>query len=405
MAGVTTTRPREVIAGRYELGDPIGSGGMGDVYAAHDLRLDRPVALKLLRPSLVEDAAMRARIEAEAKASARLTHPNVVAVFDAGEDHLRPFIAMELLDGRTLADRLAEGPMDAGEVRGLAIQVLGALGAAHRAGIVHRDVKPQNVLQASDGAWKVGDFGIAKQTGSDLATTATGEVFGTPSWLAPERLEGAAATPASDLYSMGVVLYEALTGARPFPGTDPIAVAMQIVEGHHRPLRSVRPDADPALAEAIERSMARRPEDRFADAGAMIAAVSEPTDAAATTRITREPTADPNAATAPIERSVEPTGVLPSGAVPRPGPPGPVPDGPAPALPVQHPAMRMLGKLLAGAVALLLIGALVVVVVVATSSGGSDGRSGRPSPSTSTASGSTTAIDRALDRLEETVQP
>jgi serine/threonine protein kinase len=404
MAPVTRTRPREIIADRYELGDPIGHGGMGDVYVAHDKRLDRPIALKLLRSALAEDLRMRARVEAEAKASARLTHPHVIAVFDAGEDDRRPFIAMELLDGRTLADRIADGPMSQAEVRSLARQVLAALGAAHGAGIVHRDVKPQNVLQASEGTWKVGDFGIAKQTGSDLGTTKTGELFGTPSYIAPERLEGAPATPASDLYSVGVMLYEALTRERPYAGTDPMAVAMQIMAGEHRPVRAVRPDTDPTLAGAIERAMARRPKDRFADADAMTAALTEP-DAAATTLITGVAPDDPDATTQLIDRSPEPTGVLPSGAMPAASPasipPGPTPARPAAPIPVPHPAVRLLGKVVAIAAGLLVVGVLAVVLLVGSGDGGSG--AGRTAPSVS--SGSTTAVDHALDRLDQLVKP
>jgi serine/threonine protein kinase len=359
-----------------------------------------------LRSALAEDVAMRARVEAEAKASARLTHPNVVAVFDAGEDDRRPFIAMELLEGRTLADRISEGPMSEDDVWSLARQVLSALGAAHRAGIVHRDVKPQNVLQAPEGTWKVGDFGIAKQTGSDLGTTKTGELFGTASYIAPERLEGARATPASDLYSAGVMLYEALTGERPYPGTDPMAVAMRIMEGRHRPVRSVRPDADQALAEVIERAMARRPEDRFPDADAMIAALTEP-DEGATERITGVPADadDAHGETQPIDRSPEPTGVLPNGAVPAPSPSstpaGPLPPEPAPPIPVQHLAVRLLWKVVAIAAALLVIGVLAVVLLV----GSGDERTGAGRTAPSVSSRSTTAVDRALDRLDQLVKP
>jgi serine/threonine protein kinase len=400
---VTTTRPREIIADRYELGDPIGHGGMGDVYAAHDRRLDRPIALKLLRPALAEDPTMRTRVEAEARASARLTHPNVVAVFDAGEDDRRSFIAMELLEGRTLADRIAEGLMPDDEVRSLANQVLSALGAAHRAGIIHRDITPQTVLLAPGGTWKVGDFGIAKQTGSDLGTTKTGELYGTASYLAPERLEGAPATPQSDLYSVGVMLYESLIGERPFPGTDPIAVAMKIMEGRHRPVRSVRPDADPALAAAIERAMARRPDDRFPNAEAMAAAIAVP-NPGATARITGDPprAEDPHATTQVIDRSLHQTDVLPT-SVPGSIAPGSSPPEPAAATPIQHPAVRSLGKALAIAAGLLIIGILAVVLLVGPNRQGS-GAGATPSVTTE-APGSTTAVDQALDRLDRLVKP
>src|SRR5919106_4358457 len=208
----------ETVGGRYRIGRRIGSGGMGEVFAAHDLRLDREVALKLLRAHLADQDGMRKRVLAEARLAARLTHPNVVGVLDTGEQDGRPYVVMERLSGRTLRDELADGPLPPERIRDIGLQVLRALAAAHELGIVHRDDKPGNVLDAGVGTWKVADFGIAKWVHADQTLTRTGELLGSPSYLAPERIEGHEAGPASDLYAVGVFLYEALTGTKPFEG-------------------------------------------------------------------------------------------------------------------------------------------------------------------------------------------
>jgi serine/threonine protein kinase len=250
---------------------------MAEVYAATDRRLRREVAVKLLLPAMAARPDVRRRFEAEARAAASLTHPNAVAVFDTGEHDGVAFIVMERLPGETLADRLATGPVDPEWARRLARDVLGALSAAHAAGIVHRDVKPGNILLTPDGSAKIADFGIA--TSLDADPTSASHLIGTPAYLAPERLDGAPASPRSDLYSLGVVLYEALTGAKPFPGDVPVAVAHSIHEGTHPPLADVRPDIDAGLARVVEQAMARDPEARFPSAAAMTAALAVPAGA------------------------------------------------------------------------------------------------------------------------------
>jgi len=231
---VITDHP-QLLVDRYRLGDVLGTGGMGTVYAAHDERLDRPIAVKVLRRDLAEDPSLRRRFEREARAAARITHPRAVAVYDTGEDDtLETFIVMELLSGRTLAHELADGPLDEERLRAIADDVLGALGAAHAEGIVHRDVKPGNILLADGGTVKVGDFGIA--TTLDASETTTAVPLGTPAYAAPERLRGLHATERSDLYSLAVVLYEAAAGARPYTGDGPVAVAEAVVAGTHVPL-------------------------------------------------------------------------------------------------------------------------------------------------------------------------
>jgi hypothetical protein len=266
-----------VIAQRYRLGEELGRGGMAEVRAGTDLRLQRPVAIKFLLPEMAARDDIRRRFEAEARSAASLTDPHAVAVYDTGEHDGTPYIVMERLPGETLADRIAAGPVDPTWLRQISCEVLGALASAHASGMVHRDVKPGNILLTADGHAKIADFGIAKSledsTGS-LDLTGTGQLLGTPAYLAPERLDGAQATARSDLYSLGVVLYEALSGTRPFPGDTPLGVARAVALGQYRPLAEVRPGLDPALVAAVEHAMARDPDRRFASATAMAAALT-----------------------------------------------------------------------------------------------------------------------------------
>jgi serine/threonine-protein kinase len=269
-----------VLGGRYRLGTRLGGGGMGEVYDALDERLGRPVAVKVLRPEVASDAQSRARFEAEARATARLSHPNVVGVFDSGHEGGRSYIVMERVAGETLAERIARGPIDQRWLRQMAADVLGALAAAHAAGILHRDIKPANILISPDGRAKLSDFGIAKAVdavspfsppGGD--PTASGLVIGTPSYLAPERLQGRPATAQSDVYSVGVVLYEALTGRKPI-GTEPERPAVPALHEAWPPdVRRFRPDADPRLIDVITRALDPDPEARFPSAADMARAL------------------------------------------------------------------------------------------------------------------------------------
>jgi serine/threonine protein kinase len=265
------------LAGRYELGPLLGRGGMGEVREATDRRLDRAVAVKILRHDLAEQPRARRRFEAEAHAAARLLHPNVVMVFDSGEDDDIPFLVMERLPGRTLADELLRGPADVDRVRDVAREILAALGAAHAAGVIHRDIKPGNVLLTADGHVKVGDFGIAK-TVDDPDQTHTVELVATPAYLAPERLAGEPASKQSDLYSVGVLLYEALVGRRPFAGDTSVAMMRAIEQGSPTPIASAaEPRTIPVeVVTAIERAMARDPHQRFDSAEAMAGALEQP---------------------------------------------------------------------------------------------------------------------------------
>ena len=260
-----------VVAGRYRLGRLLGRGGMADVYEGHDERLARDVAVKMLRPEMASrHPEVIARFEAEARSAARLSQSNVVAIFDTGEHEGRPYIVMERMPGETLAQRMVEGPVDLDWLRRVAGDVLGALSAAHAAGIVHRDIKPGNILIAENGCAKVADFGIAKSldaAGPDL--TGTNLLVGTPAYMAPERVAGETATAQADIYSLGVVLYEAAAGRKPFTGATPVALAYAIRQGDHEPLEQVRPDIDPTFAAVVGQAMAPDPAARFASAAAM----------------------------------------------------------------------------------------------------------------------------------------
>ena len=270
-----------VLADRYDLGELIGRGGMADVHAAVDQRLERDVAVKIVRPNGHSPADLGARFEDEARIAAGLQHPNVVAVYDTGvTDENCPFIVMERLPGETLADRVRQGPLPEPAVRVIAEDVLGALAAAHAAGVVHRDVKPGNILLTADGRAKIADFGIARESDSLLVDpTTTNALTGTPAYLAPERIEGRPATARTDIWALGVVLYEALAGRKPFEGATPLATAMAVRDQDATPLQDIRPDVDPALASVVMRAMSRDPMQRYATAAEMAAALHVDPDA------------------------------------------------------------------------------------------------------------------------------
>lgn len=251
---------------RYRIDTPIAAGGAGEVWRATDLVLGRQVAVKLLRREYTEHSETLARFQAEARHAALLNHPGVVQVYDYGQapDGV-PFQVMELIDGPSLAQVLARGPFDVARVLDIVAQAAAALAVAHRAGLVHRDIKPANLLLAPGDVVKITDFGIAYAIGSS-PVTRTGTVPGTPAYLAPERASGAAATAASDLYSLGVVAWECLTGTQPFSGT-PLDVAMAHAQQEVPPLP---PTVPPAVAGLVAELTAKDPAARPADA-AMVA--------------------------------------------------------------------------------------------------------------------------------------
>ncbi|MET0259740.1 MAG: protein kinase, partial [Gaiellaceae bacterium] len=251
----------ELIADRYELEELVGTGGMSSVYRANDRLLERDVALKVLHDRFTVDGDYVERFRREARAVAQLSHPNIVTVIDRGEQDGRQFIVFEYVDGenlKTLIER--EGPLPEREAIELALQIARALGFAHERGLVHRDVKPQNVLLNGDAGAKVTDFGIARSLDVQGGLTQTGTVMGTSDYIAPEQARGRQVDAQSDVYSLGAVLYELLTGEVPFPGDNFVAVAMRHINEPPPSVRERRPELSPRLDAAVRRAMAKDPE-------------------------------------------------------------------------------------------------------------------------------------------------
>jgi hypothetical protein len=253
----------EVLADRYELEELVGTGGMSSVFRAHDRLLDRKVALKILHQQYSGDDDYVERFKREARSVAALSHPNIVTVIDRGEHGERQFIVFEYVEGENLK-RLIErrGPAPVANALELAIQIARGLSFAHQQGLIHRDVKPQNVLLNGDGRAKVTDFGIARSLNVQHGMTQTGTVLGTSDYIAPEQAQGQRVDEHSDVYSLGVVLYELLTSEVPFPGENFVAVAMRHINEEPPSVREKRPDVSPRLDDAICRAMAKQPEDR-----------------------------------------------------------------------------------------------------------------------------------------------
>ena len=253
-----------LIAGRYRLGERLGRGGMGVVWAARDELLARPVAVKEVRlPASVdadERGLLRERTLREARTAARLDHPSAVRMFDVCEEDEQAYLVMELIDGRTLSEVIRdEGPIAAAQAAEIGVCLLDALTAAHAAGIVHRDVKPGNVLVRPDGRVSLTDFGIAS-TADDPSITSTGLLLGSPAYIAPERARGGAPEPSSDLWSLGATLYTAVEGRPPFDHPDPVATLTAVVTENPQPCRLAGPALGALLMRLLDKDPARRPE-------------------------------------------------------------------------------------------------------------------------------------------------
>jgi eukaryotic-like serine/threonine-protein kinase len=256
-----------VVNDRYSISRTLGSGGMARVYLAHDEILDRDVALKVLREQFAEDGEFVERFKREAQNAAALSHPNIVQVYDRGKarDDVS-YIAMEYVPGGTLKERISwSGPLDPGVAASIALQIAEALNAAHERGVVHRDIKPQNVLLTATGDAKVADFGIARAA-SATTISQRSVVLGTASYMSPEQAMGEPVGPASDLYSLGVVLYEMLTGELPYTAESPVAVSMKHVNEPPRPPKEVNPRIPEGVNALVVKLLAKDPEDRYAGA-------------------------------------------------------------------------------------------------------------------------------------------
>ncbi len=277
MHGYNAWRMEQHVDNRYHLGHMLGSGGMADVYLAHDSILDRSVALKVMSDRYSHDEEFVERFKREAQSAAALSHPNIVSIYDRGESDEGSdgvggtyYIAMEYLSGGTLKDRITRrGAIPAGAAAGATLQIAEALGAAHESGMVHRDIKPHNILITDTGDVKVTDFGIARAVTSSTMTK-TGAVLGTAHYISPEQAMGDSVGPASDLYSLGVVLYEMLTGELPFDADTPVGIAMQHVNSYVRPPREANPEIPDGMNAITCRLLAKDPSDRYASADELI---------------------------------------------------------------------------------------------------------------------------------------
>lgn len=288
----------------------LGRGGTADVWDARDELLRRPVAVKLLRDDLHSRPDVRDRLKREARAAAQLNHPAIVRLFDAGEIGGVPFLVMERLPGETLADRYLQGTVTDEWLSRAAVEVADALAYAHREGRVHRDVKPGNIMITEAGDVRLGDFGIATSPDVSGDPSTSGLIVGTPAYLAPERIQGGPGTPASDIYGLGVVLYEGFAGRRPFPGRNPVAVARAALTQPPTPLPEVRPDLPPALTSAVDRALSRDPARRHASAEEFATRLRE--GAAALAALTPHALVSADAADATVAVPITDTQLLPA---------------------------------------------------------------------------------------------
>lgn len=345
-----------VIAGRYQILEKVGAGGAAQVYKAMDTRLKRVVALKFLHESYLHDPTFVQRFEREAQAAAGLGSPNIVHIYDFEQADGQYFIVMEYLP-HSLRDHLRRhARLPEHEARRLVSQVLEGLAIAHAAGLIHRDMKPQNVLLADQGQPKISDFGIVKALGRTMLTQS-GKTPGTPQYMAPEQVKGEEVTPRTDLYAVGVMLYEMLSGRLPFEGEEPMLVALAHVLREPKPLREVAPHVSPAMAAAVEKALAKDPEARFPNAEEMRKALQN--------------TANANAGDTPtvIPKPQDPAVTADLPPVPHPVTPPPPPPAPS----------RRLWTAISGVVGMLLIAGIAIGAIMSRSGGpGSPERESTP---------------------------
>jgi serine/threonine protein kinase len=355
------TMEGRVLADRYAVGELLGRGGMAEVYLATDRVLDRPVALKILGGWLANDATFVERFRREALAAARVSHPNLVAVFDAGSEDGVHYIVMELVAGETLADMLRkEGRVHPDRATRIATDVADALGVAHTARMVHRDVKPANVMLTPDGRTKLMDLGIARSLDGESITRAS-SILGTAGYVSPEQARGDPVDHRSDIYSLGCVLYEMLTGRRPFEAADPLAVAYKHVHEAPVPPTSLESSIPPILEAVTLRAMQKDPAARFQSVGEMTAALRDgtvPLAIAATTPL------------APVEATTPFPVVAPTDRLGRRA------DRPP-------PRRRLLVPILLGLAALIVLGGLAFALLGGDPPQGLGNPTGSPSPSVS----------------------
>ncbi len=298
-----------VVGGRYRLEALLGRGGMATVWRARDASLDRPVAVKLLRPEILADPDLALRFRREAHAATVLRHPNVVACLDTGRDGDQPYLVMELVEGEDLASRLRrDGALPQADALRIATDVARGLAVAHARGVVHRDVKPGNILLGADGRARVTDFGIARLA-AEAEAALPGTTLGSVHYFSPEQARGATTTPASDVYGLGLVLFEMLTGTRAFGGSTPTEIALARVEAPAPSARAVNPAVTPALDAIVRRATAPQPADRYPNAGALAAdleALARPADSTSPTTIVT--TGGPAALPGPPSSAASPAG-------------------------------------------------------------------------------------------------
>jgi eukaryotic-like serine/threonine-protein kinase len=366
---------------RYRFESRIATGGMGEVWRATDTALGRLVAVKVLKSEYADDPGFRTRFETEARHAASLHHPGVASVYDVGESQLlgaadgstvpRPFLVMELVDGQPLSALLRGGRrLDPDVVRDLMAQAADAIGAAHHAGIVHRDVKPANLLVTPERQIKITDFGIARAS-DGLGLTGTGQVMGTPQYLSPEQARGATATPASDVYALGVVAFECLAGHRPFDAESPVATALSHLND---PVPDLPPDVPADLAAVVRRAMSKDASQRYADGDAFAAALRDPSAAAETAFV-------------PVPPVSERTQVLSTTPQPEQMPPDPAPT-PVQVAPAHRDRRRSAWPVVL--LVLALVAAVVLILWLALKGNGDSGEPDATDSSTPTTSAPTT---------------